>query len=393
MSSTEPKAPFGNYQYEIYLKGLAGETPVFPISWAELEAKASAAMDAGANGYVFGSAGTEDTELHNRAAFARHRIVPRMLRDVSVRDMRIELLGVTHDAPVLLAPIGVQTIVHPDGELAAARGAAAAGIGYVASTAAAYPMEEIAEAGAGVPRYYQLYWPKDPDLTASFVSRAEAAGYTALVVTLDTGLLAWRPRDLQTAYLPFLRSVGIANYLSDPVFRAALPETPEDNPTAAVMHFVNVFSNPAVSWDDIASLRQMTALPILLKGILHPDDARLARDHGVEGVVVSNHGGRQVDGAIAALDALPDVVDAVGEDLLVLFDSGIRCGADVVKALALGARAILLGRPYLWGMALGGTHGVAQVIRNLLSEIDLTLALAGHASPRSLDRTVLRRAS
>lgn len=210
------------------------------------------------------------------------------------------------------------------------------------------------------------------------------------MVTLDTGLLAWRPRDLQTAYLPFLQSVGIANYLSDPVFRAALAKSPEDDSTAAVLHFVSVFSNPAMSWDDLAALRKLTDMPILLKGILHPDDARLARDHGVQGVLVSNHGGRQVDGAIAALDALPDVVDAVGDELTVLFDSGIRSGSDVVKALALGARAVLLGRPYLWGMALRGADGVTQVIRNLLSEVDLTLALSGHASPRTLNREVLQ---
>jgi isopentenyl diphosphate isomerase/L-lactate dehydrogenase-like FMN-dependent dehydrogenase len=389
MSSSQ--APFGNYQFEVYLKGMAGEAPDFPMSWTQLEAQASAAMDAGANGYVFGSAGTEDTERENRAAFTRHRIVPRMLRDVSERDLGTEIFGARHQAPVLLAPVGVQSIVHPDGELAAARGAAAAGIGFVASTAASYSMEEIAAAGDTVPRWYQLYWPKDPDLTASFVARAEAAGYSALVVTLDTGLLAWRPRDLQTAYLPFLKSVGIANYLSDPVFRAALAKPPEEDPTAAVLHFVNVFSNPAISWADLASLRELTNMPIVLKGILHADDARLARDHGVHGVVVSNHGGRQVDGAIAALDALPDVVDAVGNDMTVLFDSGIRSGADVVKALALGARAVLLGRPYLWGMALGGADGVTQVIRNLLSEIDLTLALSGHASPGTLNREVLRR--
>ncbi len=390
MADTEPTL-FGNYQFEVYLKGMSGQTPDFPMGWAELEAQASAAMDPGARGYVFGSAGTEDTERENRAAFTRHRIVPRMLRDVSSRDLRIEIFGVQHAAPVLLAPIGVQSIVHPDGELAAARGAAAGGIGFVASTAASYTMEDIAAAGGDVPHWYQLYWPKDPELTASFVARAEAAGYGALVVTLDTGLLAWRPRDLQTAYLPFLKSVGIANYLSDPVFRAALPEPPEQNPTAAVLQFVSVFSNPAVSWADLAALRALTTMPIVLKGILHPDDARLARDHGVQGVVVSNHGGRQVDGAIAALDALPDVVDAVGDDLTVLFDSGIRCGSDVVKALALGARAVLLGRPYLWGMALRGADGVAQVIRNLLSEVDLTLALSGHTSPRTLNPAVLSR--
>jgi isopentenyl diphosphate isomerase/L-lactate dehydrogenase-like FMN-dependent dehydrogenase len=390
MPDRTAQTPFGNYQFEVYLKGMSGETPAFPMSWPELEAQASAAMDPGAHGYVFGSAGTEDTESANRAAFARRRIVPRMLRDVSVRDQRTEIFGVQHQAPVLLAPVGVQSIVHPEGELAAARGAAAAGIGFVASTAASFSMEDIATAGSDVPRWYQLYWPKDPELTASFVARAEAAGYGAIVVTLDTGLLAWRPRDLQTAYLPFLKSVGIANYLSDPVFRGKLPQPPEDNPTAAVLQFVAVFSNPALTWADLAALREMTRLPILLKGILHADDARLARDHGVQGVVVSNHGGRQVDGAIAALDALPDVVDAVGDDLQVLFDSGIRCGADVVKALAMGARAVLLGRPYLWGMALGGAEGVTQVLRNLLSEVDLTLALSGHASLGTLNREMLR---
>lgn len=388
-TSDEQHVPFGNYQYEIYLRGMAGQTPDFPVSWADLEAAASAAMDPMAHGYVFGSAGTEDTERENRAAFGRHRIVPRMLRDVSARNLGTELFGVAHKAPVMLAPIGVQSIIHPDGELASARGAAEAGIGFVASTAASFSMEQIAEAGAAAPRWYQLYWPKDPDLTATFVARAEAAGYEAIVVTLDTGLLAWRPRDLQTAYLPFLQSVGIANYLSDPVFRAALPQPPEENPTAAVMHFVNVFSNPALTWTDLAALRSLTALPIVLKGIVHPEDARLARDHGMQGVVVSNHGGRQVDGAIAALDALPGVVDAVGDDVTVLFDSGVRCGADVVKALALGARAVLLGRPYLWGMAVGGSDGVTKVVRHLLSEVDLTLALSGHSSPRTLSREIL----
>jgi lactate 2-monooxygenase len=390
MSDTALPAPFGNYQFEVYLKGMTGQTPDFPMSWTELEVQASALMEPGAHGYVFGSAGSEDTEHENRAAFRRHRIVPRMLRDVSERDLRTELFGVEHAAPVLLAPVGVQSIVHPEGELAAARGAATAGIGFVASTAASYSMEDIAEAGGDVPRWYQLYWPKDADLTASFVARAEAAGYGALVVTLDTGLLAWRPRDLQTAYLPFLQSVGIANYLSDPVFRGALQKTPEEDPTSAVLRFVSIFSNSAMNWDDLATLRNLTDLPIVLKGILHPDDARLARDHGMQGIVVSNHGGRQVDGAIAALDALPGIVDAVGDELTVLFDSGIRCGADVVKALAIGARAVLLGRPYLWGMALQGADGVAQVIRNLLAEIDLTLALSGHVSPRTLNREILR---
>jgi isopentenyl diphosphate isomerase/L-lactate dehydrogenase-like FMN-dependent dehydrogenase len=228
-------------------------------------------------------------------------------------------------------------------------------------------------------------------LTASFVGRAEAAGYGAIVVTLDTPLLAWRPRDLQGAYLPFLQSIGIANYLADPVFRAALERTPEEDPQAAVGHFVGQFSNPSATWAGIDKLRALTELPLILKGINHPDDAREARERGVDGILVSNHGGRQVDGAIAALDALPGVVDAVGDDLTILFDSGIRGGADVVKALALGADATLIGRPYLWGLALAGEEGVRSVLRALLGELDLTLALSGHTTPASLTPEILVR--
>src|SRR3712207_4940103 len=367
-------APFGNYQYDIYLRGLAGEVPRHPIDWAQLEAAAEAAMEPGARGYVFGGAGTEDTQRENLDAFRRWRIVPRMLRDISERDLRTTVLNTQLAAPIVLAPVGVQSIIHPDGELAVARAAAATGTGMIASTASSYTLEDIAAAGAGAPRWFQLYWPRGEELAASFVRRAEAAGYEALVVTLDTWLLAWRPRDLQTAYLPFLKSIGIANYLADPVFRAALAVPPEEDPQGAVNHFVGVFSNPAVTWDDVSVLRETTSMPILLKGILHPDDAREARERGVDGIVVSNHGGRQVDGALAALDALPGIVDAVGDDLPIVADSGIRSGADVVKALALGADAAGIGRPFLWGLAVDGEEGVQHVLRNLLAEIGLTLA-------------------
>ena len=388
--SEQSQVPFGSYQYEIYLRGMAGETPGFPIAWDALEAQAAAVLDPGAHGYVFGSAGTEATEAENRAAFARQRIVPRMLRDVTQRDLRTTVLGTAMPAPVLLAPVGVQSIIHPDGELAAARGSAAVGVPMIASTASSFTLEEIAEAGGpDQPRWFQLYRPSDEELAESFVRRAEAAGYGALVVTLDTSLLAWRPRDLQGAYLPFLQSIGIANYLADPVFRAALPKPPEEDPQAAVGHFVGVFSNPAQTWEDIARLRELTSLPIVLKGILHPDDARRAREAGVDGVVVSNHGGRQVDGAIASLDALPAVVAAAGDELTVLLDSGVRSGADVAKAIALGARAVLLGRPYLWGLAVDGETGVRTVLRNLLAELDLTLALSGRTSIAELDATLL----
>jgi isopentenyl diphosphate isomerase/L-lactate dehydrogenase-like FMN-dependent dehydrogenase len=393
---SEPDAaptPFGNYQYEIYLQGLAGQLPELPVGWAELEQAAHDALDPGARGYVFGGAGSEDTQRENVEAFRRHRIVPRVLRDVAVRDLRTTVLGTAMPAPVLLAPVGVQSIVHPDGELAVARAAGALGVPMVASTASSYTLEEIAEAGGGAvaPRWFQLYWPKSDDLAASFVARAEAAGYGAIVVTLDTPLLAWRPRDLQQAYLPFLKSIGIANYLADPVFRGALERTPEQDPQAAVGHFVGQFSNPGATWEGIDRLRALTDLPLVLKGINHADDALQARERGVDGVIVSNHGGRQVDGARAALDALPDVAAAVGDDLTVLFDSGIRGGADVAKALALGADAVLLGRPYLWGLALAGEAGVRAVLRNLLGELDLTLALCGHTTPATLTPSVLAR--
>ena len=384
--------PFGNYQYEIYLKGMAGEFPDLPVAWDALEAKADEVMDEGARGYVFGGAGTEDTQRENLEAFRRWRLLPRMLRDVSARDLRTKVLDTELAAPIVLAPVGVQSIIHPDGELAVARAAAAENQVMVASTASSYTLEAIAEAGGpDTARWFQLYWPRGEELAASFVHRAEAAGYEALVVTLDTWLLAWRPRDLQGAYLPFLKSVGIANYLADPVFRSTLEQSPEDDPQAAVGQFVGVFSNPTVTWDDLRFLRETTKLPILLKGILHPDDARTAREHGVDGLVVSNHGGRQVDGAIGALDALPGIVDAVGDDLAIVLDSGVRSGADVAKALALGADAVGVGRPYLHGLAVAGEAGVRHVLKNLLAELDLTLALCGLTTPAQLDRAALTR--
>ena len=291
----------------------------------------------------------------------------------------------------MLAPIGVQQILHPDGELASARGAAAAGIGLVASTAASNPLEAVAEAHGENPRWFQLYWPKDPDMMRSMVARAETAGYGAIVVTLDNVHLGYRPADMASGFLPFIRGVGIQQYTSDPVFRARLDHPPEDDPGAAIGEFLGVV-NEVITWDDLPELRSATDLPILLKGILDPDDARRARDAGVDGVIVSNHGGRQVDGAIAALDALPDVAGEVGGELAVLFDSGIRGGADAAKALALGAEAILLGRPYLWGLVLGGAEGVEHVLRMLLAELDLTMALVGATTPAELTPDLLRHA-
>jgi lactate 2-monooxygenase len=379
-------------QTEIYKQGLAGQTPAQAICVEELERQAKAVLKPEAYGYVAGGAGAEDTMRSNREAFQRWRILPRFLRDVSQRDLSVALLGQHLPAPILLAPIGVMGILHKEGELAVARAARSLGVPLILSTLSSHTMEEVAAEMADAVRWFQLYWPGNPDLAASFLRRAEQAGYSALVVTLDTYLLSWRERDLQNAYLPFLRGEGLANYFSDPVFRAAVQGDPTKHLPKAIEYFGQVYSNLALTWTDLAFLRRHTRLPILLKGILHPDDARKAVDHGMDGVIVSNHGGRQLDGAVAALDALPGIVDAVAGRAAVLFDSGIRRGADVFKALALGAQSVLLGRPYCYGLAVNGQQGVCDVVKNLLADLDLTLGLAGCASLKELSRENLAAA-
>lgn len=389
MANVTAPGPFSDFQNEIYLKGLFGEQPALPFDWREMRDAALAVMSEQAIGYVEGASGAEDTAAANRAAFQRWKLVPRMLRGIpAARSHAATVLGTSMPAPVMLAPIGVLSIVHPDAEPAAARAAGRLGVPFIASTASSTPMEEIAAASTG-PKWYQLYWPAERELAASFVARAEAAGFQAIVVTLDTWQLGWRPRDLKTAYLPFLQQVGIANYLSDPVFTRELD--PAD-PNAAVLKFVRVFNNPTLTWADLAWLREITSLPIVLKGIQHPDDMRRAVDAGVQGVICSNHGGRQVDGAVAALDALPGIV-AAAAGLQVLFDSGIRTGADIAKALALGANAVLIGRPYVHGLAVGGEDGVHHVLRSLLADLDLQVGLAGYASVSDLSPEALVRTS
>jgi lactate 2-monooxygenase len=394
---------FANHQNEVYLRGMVGEVPGLPVDPFELERAAHAAMTPQALGYVAGGAGVEETMRANREAFARHRIVPRMLRGVgSERDLSVAVCGTRLNAPVMLGPVGVLEIVHPEAERAVAQACAATGVGMVLSTAASSTMEDVAaelrghsagDPGGAAPGWFQLYWPSDRELAASFLRRAEAAGYGALVVTLDTWQLGWRPRDLRGAYLPFLQLKGMANYLSDPVFRSRLAKPPEDDPQAAVMQWLSVFSDPTLTWDDLAFLREHTSLPVVLKGIQSADDARRAVDSGVEGVIVSNHGGRQVDGAVASLDQLPAVRDAVGDRLSVLFDSGVRTGADAIKALALGAEAVLLGRTYVHGLALGGAAGVEHALKCFLADLDLSLGLSGHARPGDLGPESLAPAS
>ncbi|WP_025157085.1 alpha-hydroxy-acid oxidizing protein [Leifsonia aquatica] len=415
-------------QSEIYRAGVSGIRPRIPVGGAALERAAQRRMSRAAFAYVAGSAGAERTARANLEAFRARRIVPRVLRDVAERDLGIELFGVRRPTPLLLAPIGVLELARRGGDALAARAAASLGVPALLSTQASAPMEEVAAAmdavHPGAARWFQLYWSSSRELVVSLVDRAERSGCEAIVVTLDTHLLGWRPRDLDLGFLPFSRGLGIAQYTSDPVFRRLVAErvasggerartrvTPaavasfasilhhhpgglrrnlgSPEPLAAVETFLDVFADPSLTWDDLAFLREHTRLPIVLKGVLHPDDVRRAVDAGVDAVQVSNHGGRQLDGEVAALDALAGVVAAVDGRLPILFDSGVRGGADAVIALALGARAVAVGRPYVYALALAGEEGVRELLRNVIAELDITLGLAGVRRVDDLDPSIL----
>jgi lactate 2-monooxygenase len=397
-------------QTSIYVGGVSGSRPRVPADAKRLEEKAGELMSRQAYAYIAAGAGNEGTMEANRAGFERWRIVPRMLRDVAERDPGVELLGKRLASPFLLAPIGVLELAHRQADLAVARAAAAEHVPMILSNQASTPMEQCAEALGDSPRWFQLYWSTSDELVESLVSRAEACGCGAIVVTLDTTILGWRPRDLEEAFLPFLRGKGIAQYTSDPVFRklasegtAAPAQKPKPTPAAlrtliqltkaypdrflrtlrsgsgraAVQNFVQIYSRPSLTWRELPFLRERTKLPIVLKGILHPEDAARAVEEGIDAIVVSNHGGRQVDGSIATIEALPRVVEAVGGRMPIMLDSGIRGGADAFKAIALGASAVLIGRPYVYGLAIAGEQGVREVLQNFSAEFDLTMGLAG----------------
>jgi lactate 2-monooxygenase len=367
---------------------IAQQPPEWPISAGDWERAAEARLDAGAFGYIAGGAGEESTMRANLDAFQRWRIRPRMLTGNAARDISVEVLGLRSPAPFLLAPLGVLSIAHEEAEVGVARASASSGVPMILSSAATHSLEEVAATNA--PRWFQLYWVNDREICASFVSRAEAAGYGAIVVTLDTLNLGWRPRDLRQAYLPFIKGEGCGQFFTDPVFLSRLEKTPEEDLLTAAATMLATFPNIGLVWEDLDWLRGQTLLPILVKGVVTADDAELAFQHGVDGIVVSNHGGRQVDGAVAALDALVEIRDAF-PDAVVLMDGGIRSAADVLKAMALGADAVLLGRPYAYALAVGGQRGVEELIQNLMAEIDLNLALAGATSVNDLDRSWLTR--
>ena len=430
MGETPAFGPGRLRQNAIYRAGALGRRPRVPTDPTGLERAARRAMSGDAWAYVAGGAGDGATMRANRAAFDRWALVPRMLRDVSSRDLSASLLGMRLPAPLLVAPIGAAGLVRRGADEMIGAAASAVGLPYILSSQGSSPMEATARAMGAGSRWYQLYWSTDEGLVDSFIGRAEAMGSSALVVTLDTTMLGWRPQDLNCGSLPFARGIGIAQYTSDPRFRELVRERvasgpaagPRPQPTpgavrplasmarelpggfadnlrsphtrAAVETFLAIYSKPSLSWDDLATLRSRTRLPVLLKGILHPDDAVRAVELGVAGLLVSNHGGRQVDGAVAALDALVDVVEALGgagsTSVPVILDSGVRSGADIVKALALGAAAVTVGRPHVYGLALDGAAGVQAVLENLVAELDLTLGLIGTRSVAELTPAALR---
>jgi len=409
-------------QKETYIAGMSGFMPKVPFDLQKLEAKAKDHLSKEAFAYIAGGAGTDSTIRQNRSDFSKWKILPRMLKDVSVRDTSVELFGDHLPFPLLLSPVGVLELVHKQADLAVANACAQTGVPMIFSNQASFPMEQCAAQMGNSPRWFQLYWSKSNDLVASLVQRAEAAGCSAIAVTLDTTLLGWRIQDLDLAYLPFLRGKGIAQYVSDPVFNRLLDEP--DNaeaierkvtletlsnvvqlmrnypggffknlqskrPLKAVRQFISIYSRPSLTWDDLSFLREQTKLPIVLKGILHPDDARIALDHGVDGIIVSNHGGRQVDGSISTIEALPGVIAAVNNQVPVLLDSGVRGGADMFKAIALGAKAVCIGRPYAYGLAVDGAQGVVEVLKNFYSDFELTMGLAGCKSIEEINQDSL----
>ncbi|KAI9839711.1 MAG: hypothetical protein M1837_002058 [Sclerophora amabilis] len=407
-----PKARnYGKYQNEIYFKGMIqGQPPSMTTDSRLLEEQAKKHLGVRSFNYVAGGAGERATMDANRLAFRQWKMIPRMLRSTTHRDTSVSLFGTKYDSPVLVAPVGVQSIFHADKETGVAEMASEIGVPYILSTAASSTIEEVAAASdkshknsenSGVndstaKRWYQLYWPHDDEITVSLLQRAKEAHYSVLVVTLDTWALAWRPADLDNAYVPFVLGTGNQIGFSDPVFRRKFSDAndgkqvEDDIVAASVMWESIVFSGRAHTWEQLKLLKDNWDGPIVLKGIQHVEDAKMAVEHGVQGIIVSNHGGRQLDGAIGSLSVLPEISAAVGSQLTVLFDSGIRTGVDVLKALCLGADAVLIGRPFVYGLSIGGKRGARDALRALLADVDQSMGLSGIASVADCNKDMVR---
>ncbi|TVY30401.1 putative lactate 2-monooxygenase [Lachnellula hyalina] len=396
-ATNDKQRKYGAFQNEVYRAGMFhNRLPVVTTDPNKLEEQAKSILKPTAFNYVAGGAGERATMDANRLAFRQWKLVPRMLRATSQRDLSVELFGETYETPVLMAPVGVQSIFHEDAETGLSEVCAEIGVPYILSTASTSSIEEVAKTSGNGPRWFQLYWPQTDAYTISLLNRARDSGFKVLVVTLDTWALAWRPADLDHAYVPFFKGIGNKIGWGDPVFREHFQKkygaTPEEKIVEASQEWIgDVFSGAAHTWEDIALLKKHWGGPIVLKGIQHPDDARLAVEHGVDGIIVSNHGGRQLDGAVGSLEMLPEIVEAVGDKLTVLFDSGIRTGVDIIKALSLGAKAVLVGRPAIYGLAVGGKQGAKQVLQGILADLDQSMGLSGIANVDGCNMSMVRR--
>ncbi|RDV28340.1 alpha-hydroxy-acid oxidizing protein [Lysinibacillus capsici] len=370
---------------DLLLKNITAQAP-FPICFADLEKAVAKKIEAGPFGYIRSGAGGEQTLRNNRAAFEKYSIVPRFLNDVSNVDTSIHLFGKTYPTPLLFAPVGMNGMVHDDGELAVVRAAQNLNIPYIQSTVSTYALEEVAQAAPSATKWFQLYWSTNEEIAFSMAVRAEAAGFEAIVLTVDTVMLGWREEDVRNQFSPLKLGYARGNYMNDPVFTATLPDDSFESYVQGVLQ--NVF-HPTLNWEHVRELKKRTNLPILLKGILHPEDAKHAIDNGIDGIIVSNHGGRQLDGVIGSLDALPAIVKVVNGQIPIILDSGVYRGMDALKALALGANAVAIGRPFVYGLALEGQQGVEKVMTNLYDELKVSIALAGATSVKGLRNITL----
>ncbi|KAL4746700.1 hypothetical protein BDW72DRAFT_184465 [Aspergillus terricola var. indicus] len=388
---------YGEYQQEIYGQGaLMGLKPNVSTDARLLEKQARKALSDIAYNYVAGGAGEKATMDSNRLAFRQWKLIPKMLRKMDDQDLGVNLFGQDYPTPLIMAPVGVQGLFHPDKETGLAEVCAETGVPYTLSTASTSSIEEVANASGDGKRWFQLYWPGDDDITLSLLRRAKENGYSVLVITLDTWSLAWRPADLDNAYIPFIRGIGNQIGFSDPVFRAKFEEESgskvEDDVVGASRAWISkVLSTAPHVWDEVSFLRKHWDGPLVLKGIQHVEDAKFALEAGCDGIVVSNHGGRQVDGAIASLEVLPEIVDAVGDKLTVLFDSGVRTGADIIKALCLGAKGVLVGRPVIYGLSVDGKNGAKAVLKGLQADLWQSMSLSGICTVAECTRDKIRK--
>ncbi|XP_035262747.1 hydroxyacid oxidase 1 [Anguilla anguilla] len=358
-----------------------------PVSVSDYEQEAKKVLPKAVFDYYFSGADEQETLADNVAAFSRWRLYPRVLRDVSQVDLSVSVLGQRLSMPVCVAATAMQRMAHPDGETATMRACCSAGTGMMLSSWATSTIEEVAEAGPAGVRWLQLYIYKDRNLTLSLVRRAEQAGYTGIFVTVDTPYLGRRRNDVRNRFkLP--SHLRMANFDSPDMAFSSKEGYGEDSGLAV---YVAQAIDPTLQWEDIAWLKKTTSLPVVLKGVLTAEDAKLALQYGVDGILVSNHGARQLDSVLATIDALPQIVEAVEGKVEVFLDGGVRKGTDVLKALALGARAVFVGRPVLWGLACGGDRGVSDVLEMLREELRLALALAGCCSLKEVDKSVVRK--